>query len=123
MGFLDAFLTGTRLQLTIFLPFVVLMVLVLWRSAGWERQVIHEEVEDEIGRAGTPSECRDIVGDGLLRTRRIDRMHPPQLSGASQRSTRARVRKRRVRHERNDPDADPLIAGWREDIRRLREAV
>ena len=91
MGFLDAFLTGTLLQLTIFPLFVVLMALVLWRSGVWERRVIREELEDEIGRAVTPSEYTEIVGDGLLRTRRIDRMHTPQLSGASQRSTRARV--------------------------------
>ena len=67
---------GTLFQLTVFLPFVALMALVLWRSGVWERRVIREELEDEIGRAVTPTEYGEIVGDGLLRTRRIDRMHP-----------------------------------------------
>ena len=31
-------------------------------------------------------------------------------------------RKRRVRDEGGDPEQDSLVAGWREDIRRLRTA-
>jgi hypothetical protein len=32
-------------------------------------------------------------------------------------------RKRRARDEGNDPETDFLAGGWREDIRRLREAL
>jgi hypothetical protein len=32
-------------------------------------------------------------------------------------------RKRRVRDEDHDPERDRLVAGWREEIRRLRDAL
>jgi hypothetical protein len=32
-------------------------------------------------------------------------------------------RKRRARDEGRDPDADPLVAAWRDEIRMLRELV
>ena len=123
MGFLDAFLAGTLIQLTVFLPFVVLMAIVLWRSGVWERRVIREELADEIGRAVTPAEYDEIVGDGLLRTRRLDRMRPRTSAALVNAQHELAFRKRRVRTESNDPDADRLVAGWREDIRRLREAL
>jgi len=123
MGLLDAFLVGTLTQLTVFLPFVALMALVLWRSGVWERRVIREELADEIGRAVTPTEYEEIVGDRLLRTRRIDRMRPRTSAALVNAQHELAFRKRRVRTESNDPDTDPLVAGWREDIRRLREAL
>jgi RsiW-degrading membrane proteinase PrsW (M82 family) len=123
MSFLDAFLAGTLIQLTVFLPFVVLMAIVLWRSGVWERRVIREELAGEIGRAVTPAEYDEIVGDGLLRTRRIDRMRPRTSAALVDAQHELAFRKRRVRTESNDPDADRLVAGWREDICRLREAL
>jgi hypothetical protein len=65
MGFLDASLRGTLHQFTVFPPFVVLMALVLWRSGVWERRVIREELENEVGRAVNPSEYGEILGEGL----------------------------------------------------------
>ncbi|HEY7758796.1 MAG TPA: PrsW family intramembrane metalloprotease [Burkholderiales bacterium] len=123
MAFLDAFLAGTLTQLTIFLPFVAIMALVLWRSGVWERRVIREELADEIGRAVTSAEYREIVRDHVLRTRRIDRMRPRASSALVSAQHELAFRKRRVRDQREDPERDPLVAGWREDIRRLREAV
>jgi protease PrsW len=122
MGFLDAFLVGTLFQLTIFLPYVALMALVLWRSGVQERRVIREELADEIGRAVTPVEYRDIVSDRWLRTRRIDRTHPRTSAALVNAQHELAFRKRRARNERRDPERDPLVAGWRENILRLREA-
>jgi RsiW-degrading membrane proteinase PrsW (M82 family) len=122
MAFLEAFTIGTLTQLTIFLPFVTIMALVLWRSGVWERRVIREELADEVGRAVTSAEYEEIVRDRMLRTRRIDRMHPRASSALVNAQHELAFRKRRVRDERKDPERDPLVAGWREDIRRLREA-
>ncbi|HEU5282819.1 MAG TPA: PrsW family intramembrane metalloprotease, partial [Burkholderiales bacterium] len=123
MPFLHAFLAGTAMQLTIFLPFVAIMALALWRSGVWERRVIREELADEVGRAVTPGEYAEIVRDRILRTRRIDRMHPRQSSALVNAQHELAFRKRRMRDEHKDPERDPLVAGWREDIRRLREAA
>jgi hypothetical protein len=38
-GFLDAFVSDTLLQLTIFLPFLLITTLALWRSSVRERRV------------------------------------------------------------------------------------
>jgi RsiW-degrading membrane proteinase PrsW (M82 family) len=120
MPFFDAFAVGTVMQLTIFLPFVAIMALVLWRSGVCERRVIREELADEVGRAVTPAEYAEIVRDRILRTRRIDRMHPRQSSALVNAQHELAFRKRRVRNERKDPERDSLVAGWRDDIQRLR---
>ena len=49
LGFLEAFAIGTLLQLTVFLPFVAIMALMLWRSGIWERRVIREELAEKSG--------------------------------------------------------------------------
>ena len=123
IGFLDAFVVGSVIQLTIFVPFFLIMALALWRSGVWERRVIREELAEEVGRTVSPDEYRDIVGDRMLRTRRIDRMHPRSSAALVNAQHELAFRKRRVRDEGNDPEQDGLVAGWREDIRRLRLAA
>ena len=123
IGFLDAFIGTTLLRLTIFLPFLLLMVLAVWRSGVWERRVIREELAEEVGRTVSPGEYREIVGDGMLRTRRIDRMQRRASAALINAQHELAFRKRRVRDEGKDPDLDGLVAGWRNEIRRLRAAV
>jgi RsiW-degrading membrane proteinase PrsW (M82 family) len=122
IGFLDAFVGGTVMQLTIFLPFVAIMAVLLWRSGRWERRVIREELAEEVGGVVSPDEYQQIVGDRMLRTRRIDRMHPRRSAALVNAQHELAFRKRRVRDEGNDPEDDRLAAGWREEIRRLRGA-
>jgi hypothetical protein len=74
LGFLDAFVSGSLLELTIFLPFILITALALWRSSARERQVIREEMAGEIGRTVSAGEYQEIVTDGILRTPRIDPM-------------------------------------------------
>ncbi|MGH8729046.1 MAG: PrsW family intramembrane metalloprotease [Burkholderiales bacterium] len=123
IGFLEAFAIGTLLQLTLFLPFVAIMALSLWRSGVWERRVIREELVDEVGRTVSPAEYGEIVNDRMLRTRRIDQMHPRTSSTLVNAQHELAFRKRRVRDEGNDPERDRLVTNWRERIRRLREVV
>jgi hypothetical protein len=47
-------------------------------------------------------------------------MHPRESAALVNAQHELAFRKRRVRDEGNDPERDGLVAGWREDIRRLR---
>jgi protease PrsW len=123
IGFIDAFLSGTLIQLTIFLPFLVIAALALWRSGVWERRVIREELSGEVERTVSPHEYEEIVGDRMLRTRRINPLRPRASAALVNAQHELAFRKRRVRDEGKDPDDDPLVDGWRKEIRRLRAAV
>ena len=119
-GFLESFVNDTLLQLTIFLPFFLILALAAWRSGVWERRVIREELASEIGRSVSPGEYEAILKDRLLRTRRIDTLHPRLSAALVNAQHELAFRKRRVRDQGGDPDQDPLVAGWRRDIERLR---
>jgi RsiW-degrading membrane proteinase PrsW (M82 family) len=120
LGFLDGFAIGSLIQLTIFVPFLLIVALAVWRSGVWERRVIREELAGEIGRTVSRDEYQAILGDRMLRTRRIDRMHPRASAALVNAQHELAFRKRRVRDQGGDPERDNLVAGWREDIQRLR---
>jgi RsiW-degrading membrane proteinase PrsW (M82 family) len=123
VGFVDAFLSATLLELTIFLPFVAIMALALWRSGAWERRVIREELADEVGRTVSRDEYAAIVGDRMFRTRRIDRAQPRTSAALVNAQHELAFRKRRVRDADRDPERDRLVAGWRAEVQRLRDAL
>jgi RsiW-degrading membrane proteinase PrsW (M82 family) len=123
MGFVETFVSSSLLQLVIFLPFLLILAIALWRSGVWERRVIRDELADEVGRTVSADEYRDIVGDRMFRTRRIDRLQPRVSAALVNAQHELAFRKRRVRDAGENPDHDPLIAGWREEIGRLREMV
>ena len=114
---------GSLLQLTIFLPFLLIMVAAVWRSGVWERRVIREELADEIGRTISRGEYQDIANDRMLRTRRIGRAHPHASAALVNAQHELAFRKNRVRNGGGDPERDRLVAGWRDDIRHLRKAA
>jgi hypothetical protein len=120
LGFVDAFLIGSLVELTIFLPFVVIMAVALWRSGVWERRVIREELAEEVGREVSREEYQRIAADRMFRTRRIDRLHPRESAALVNAQHELAFRKRRVRDAGRDPERDPLVAGWRAEIARLR---
>ena len=119
-SFVQAFVSGSLAELTIFLPFVVIMALVLWRSGVWERRVIREELADEVGRTVSALEYGEILGDRAFRTRRIARLRRRESAALVNAQHELAFRKRRVRSEVGDPERDRLVAGWRAEIRRLR---
>jgi hypothetical protein len=120
-GFLNAFLSGSIDELTVFLPFLVITGVALWRSGVWERRVIGEELESEIGRAVTPGEYEEIVQDRILRTRRVNGMQRRVSSALVNAQNELAFRKRRVRSNGEDPERDHLANRWREEIRRVRQ--
>jgi hypothetical protein len=121
VGFLEAFFSASLLQLTIFLPFIVIMALILWRSGVWERRVIREELAEEVGKTVSADEYQEIVADRMFRTRRIDTLHRDESAALVNAQHELAFRKRRVRREGGDPDRDPLALAWRENIHHLRE--
>jgi hypothetical protein len=122
LSFIDAFLSGSLVQLTVFLPFVAILAIALWRSGVWERRVIREELADEVGRTVSAGEYEAILADSMFRTRRIDRFHPRRSAALVNAQHELAFRKRRVRDGHQDPERDSLVAGWRAEIGRLRGA-
>jgi len=123
LGFVQAFIGSSLLELAIFLPFLLLTALALWRSSVRERRVIREELAGEVGRALSAGEYAEIVADRVLRTRRIDPLRPRASAALVYAQHELAFRKRRVRHEGRDPDRDRLALAWRDEIWRLRAVV
>jgi hypothetical protein len=123
MGFVDAFASSSLLELTIFLPFLLITALALWRSSVRERRVICEELAGEVGRTVSQGEYEEIVGDRMLRTRRVDPMRRRASAALVNAQHELAFRKRRVSDEGQDPDRDSITVEWREEIWRLRVAV
>jgi protease PrsW len=119
-GFLESFLSSSLLEIVLFLPFILMLALALWRSGVWERHVIREELADEVGRTISQDEYRDIVADRMLRTRRIDPARPATSAALVNGQHELAFRKRRVKDEGKNPDRDPLATGWRHEILQLR---
>jgi hypothetical protein len=119
----ETFVSSSLFQLVTFLPFLLILTVALWRSGVWERRVIRDELADEVRRTVSADEYRDIVSDRMFRTRRIGRLQPRISAALVNAQHELAFRKRRVRDAGESPEHNPLIAGWREEIRRLREVV
>jgi len=113
---LKAWLAASLANLVVFLPFVILVGYLLWRSGKWERAVICEELEDEVGGAITPEDWEAIRNDRVFRTRRIDSLRPATSAALVHAQHELAFRKRRVRDRGGDVAADPLVLGWRDEI-------
>lgn len=120
-GFLAAFVASSIYQLVIFVPFLLIAGIALWRSGVWERRIIREELASEVGYVVSAEEYRDILADRILRTRRIGDVHPELSAALVHAQHELAFRKRRVRDRGGDPERDPLVAGWRRDIQGLRQ--
>jgi len=123
LGFLRAFLYGSLFELTVFLPFVALLAVALWRSGVWERRVIREELAEEVGRTVSAAEYAEIAGDRMFHTRRIDPAHKRESAALVNAQHELAFRKRRVRDAGRDPESDRLVQRWRGEIRRLAGAA
>ena len=54
VGFLQAFVTGSLMQLTIFVPFSLIFAFAIWRSGVWERRVISLGTRQRNRESGDP---------------------------------------------------------------------
>ena len=87
------------------------MASLIWRSGVWERRVIREELAGEVGRTVSPEEYHDIVGDRMLRTRRIDRCTRQASAALVNAQHELAFRKRRVKIKAGIPNG---TAWWRD---------
>lgn len=118
--FLEAWVQTSIQNLVVFLPFVIVMLVALRRSGKWERRVIEEQLADEVGSAVTPEEYAAIQRDRIFRTRRVDRVDRRRSAALVNAQHELAFRKRYVRANGGDPEADRLVAGWRREIMALR---
>ena len=90
---------------------------------GVGRRVIREELADEIGRTISPEEYQDIVNDHMAGRAGSTAIHPRASAALVNAQHELAFRKNRIRNGGGDPERDPLVAEWRDDIRHLRRAV
>ncbi|MGG6297580.1 PrsW family intramembrane metalloprotease [Leptolyngbya sp. AN02str] len=119
-SFLEAFLQRSVLDLVLFVPFWALIALLLWRSGIWERNVIREELRAEVDTAVTPEEYELIRRDGIFQTRRIQGANRRLAEALINAQNELAFRKHHVRKMGKDPNADPLVQGWREEVNMIR---
>jgi RsiW-degrading membrane proteinase PrsW (M82 family) len=98
-------------------PYVLLFAL-LYLSARWERDVIRAYLADEVGASVTPEEYEHVRRDQLFRGARRFRGAAARIANAQ---NELAFRKWHVARDGGDPNADPLVQAWRQDIARLRE--
>lgn len=123
MGLWQALQAASLSNLVVFLPFALLLALIVWRSGRAERRVILEELADEIDRSVTAAEYAAIRADRVLRTRRIDSRAPRVSAAIVNAQNELAFRKRRLRHRGFDPRLDSLLEQRRLQIAALRNRL
>ncbi len=119
-SFIEAFVQRSVMDLIVFLPFLVLLLLLLWRSGVWERNIIRAELRDEVGPWVTPEEYERIQRDGIFQSRRISNTHRRLSEALVNAQNELAFRKYHVRQRGENPDHDALVESWREEIASLR---
>jgi hypothetical protein len=123
MDLLQAIASASLTNLIVFLPFVLLMIVIIRRSGRAERAVIREELADEVGGSITADEYDAVLADRIYRTRRIDSRNKAASAALVNAQHELAFRKRRLRDRRLDPEADPRVAARRLQIARLRQLI
>ncbi|MEX0270536.1 PrsW family intramembrane metalloprotease [Leptolyngbyaceae cyanobacterium UHCC 1019] len=106
-----------------FLPFLLLVGFILWRSGVWERRVIRDELANEVEPVITPAEYEGVKRDRILRTRRIPGYNRRTAAALVRAQDELAFRKWRLKQQGQDIETDVLVASWRDQLMRLRESV
>src|SRR5262249_41978118 len=123
IGFLDSFLSSSLLELTIFLPFLLITSRALWRGRARERQAMREGGARDAATPGGHGQNAEAATQHAPRTRRIEPMRPRAAAALVNAQHELAFRKRCVRNAGRDPDHDSLVVEWRATIWRLRAVV
>lgn len=120
LGLIEAMTTASVSNLVIFLPFALLLAWIIRRSGRLERAVIREELAREVDRSITPDEYATVELDAAFRTRRIDVRDRAASAALVNAQNELAFRRRRLRDRGFDPEQDPVVSRWREEIAALR---
>lgn len=120
ISFIEGWTQRSVIDLILFFPMLLLLAVLVWRSGVWERRTIREQLADEVGGAVTPEEYARIERDGIIRTRRIDRLDRRRSAAIVNAQNELAFRKWRMAAAGGDPERDPLVQGWRRRIAELR---
>jgi protease PrsW len=123
IGLWEAMTSASLSNLVVFLPFVLLLAAVIYRSGQAERHVILEELADEVGGSVTPEEFAAIGTDRFLRTRRIDPRRSRVSAALVNAQNELAFRKRRLRDRGFDPTHDGVLEQRRAQIAALRRQL
>jgi RsiW-degrading membrane proteinase PrsW (M82 family) len=118
--FLNQWVQHSALRLLGFLPFFVIVGVMLWQSGIWERTVIREQLADEQEPVITPEEYEGVKRDRILRTRRIPGYNRRTAAAIVKAQNELALRKWRVQQQGQDGATDTLVASWREELADLR---
>jgi RsiW-degrading membrane proteinase PrsW (M82 family) len=106
-----------------FWPFLLLVLLLLWRSGVWERRVIREQLADEGEPVITLEEYEGVKRDRLFRTRRIPGYNCRTSAAIVKAQNELALRKWRVQKQGQDVGTDTLVTSWRDELLRLRGSI
>lgn len=120
LPFLTGFAFNTARNLITLFPFFLIAVVMLWQSGIWERNVIRDELADEVEPVITPTEYEAVKRDRIFRTRRIPEYDRRTSNAIVRAQNELAIRKWRVQHQGQDVNKDELVASWREELMRLR---
>ena len=97
----------------IFVPFLIIISLALWRSSMRERRVIGEELAGEAADVVSRREHGDILAGYTLRTLPVSPMQRRASAALVSAQRELGLRKRHVREEGRDPGTPPQPDGGR----------
>ena len=123
LGFFQFWVQKSIFDFLVFLPFILLVLVLLWRSGRWERQVIREELLEEVGHTITPAEYERVRQDKPFQNRHIGSANQRMARQLVMAQNELAFRKRRVRLQGETPATDPLVQGWRTEVARLRSIL
>jgi protease PrsW len=118
-----AWIVSTIKDVIIFLPFLGILLYVLYRSGVWERRVLRDQLRSEAEDIVTPAELTGIGDLKPLGQRNIPGVSRARSSRIIAAQNELAFRKQRLQSKGGDPEGDALIAGWRAEIRQLRAGL
>ena len=100
---------------------IPILIYALLKSGNWERQVIREQLADEVGAVITPEEYEGVKAEKRFRLRRV-----PGYSGHTGRAIRnaqnnLAFHKAYLKRKNRPIEGDPLTEYWRGEVARFRE--
>jgi protease PrsW len=116
-------IASTIKSIIVFLPFLGILLAALIRSGQWERKVMREQLSSEPQDVVAPAEYAQVAQQQALGQRRIAGASIIVSDRIVNAQNEIAFRKQRLRAKGMDPESDPLIAGWRAEIRALRRVA